>query len=124
MGSRYLTLLACLLLAACAHPPAPEPEFAGVYRNACLPEAIAMAQSLKRHGIEARVLGIYTEKWGHAVTTYLYPPGANKLWAWDATWKSLRVRAWTSGSDSIARNWLSHTHPGTTLKHAQFLDTP
>jgi hypothetical protein len=124
MGSRYLTLLAALCLAACALPPAPEPEFAGRYGNACLPEAIAMSQSLKKHGIESRVLGIYTDKWGHAVCTYLYPPGKNQLWAWDSYWKSLRLRAWTSDADSIARAWLMSTHPGTPLNHAQFLDTP
>ena len=120
--TRLLPILAALLLAACALPPAPEPEFAGRYGNACLPEAIAMSQSLKRHGIESRVLGIYTPTWGHAVCTYLYPPGANKLWAWDSTWKSIRLRAWTDDADSIARNWLASTHPGTPLKTAQFLD--
>ena len=123
MGRRLILLLtACLCLAACALPPAPEPEFAGRYGNACLPEAIAMSQSLKRHGIESRVLGIYTPTWGHAVTTYLYPPGANKLWAWDSTWKSLRLRAWTNDADSIARAWLASTHPGTQLRTATFLD--
>ena len=120
--TRLLPFLACLLLAACALPPAPEPEFAGRYGNACLPEAIAMSQSLRKHGIESRVLGIYTAEWGHAVCTYLYPPGKNQLWAWDSTWKSLRLRAWTNDADSIARTWLSATHPGTPRKHAQFLD--
>ena len=120
--THLLPALCALLLAACALPPAPEPEFAGVYRNACLPEAIAMAQSLKKHGIESRVLGIYTPQWGHAVCTYLYPPGQNRLWAWDSTWKSLRLRAWTNDADSIARNWLAATHPGTPLRTARFLD--
>ena len=122
--TRLLPILAALLLTACALPPAPAPEFSGKYGNACLPEAIAMSQSLRKHGIEARVLGIYTEKWGHAVTTYLYPPGQNRLWAWDSTWKSLRVRAWTDDADSIAKSWLAATHPGTTLRTATFLDTP
>ena len=120
--THLLPALCALLLAACALPPAPEPEFAGRYGNACLPEAIAMSQSLKRHGIESRVLGIYTPTWGHAVCTYLYPPGQNRLWAWDSTWKSLRLRAWTNDADSIARNWLAATHPGTPLRNAQFLD--
>lgn len=119
--TRLLPFLACLLLAACALPPAPEPEFAGRYGNACLPEAIVMAQSLKRHGIESRVLGIYTPSWGHAVCTYLYPPGQNQLWAWDSHWKSLRIRAWTDDPASIARNWLASTHPGTPLARAEFI---
>ena len=117
-------LAACLLLlAACAtRPPAPEPEFAMRYGNACLPEAIAMAQSLRAHGITAKVLGIYTPKWGHAVCVYMYPPGKNQLWAWDSYWKSLRVRAWADDADSTARAWLTHTHPGTPLTRAEFLD--
>jgi hypothetical protein len=58
--TRHLPILAAclLLLAACAvTPPAPEPEFAMRYGNACLPEAIAMAQSLRAHQITAKVLG-------------------------------------------------------------------
>jgi len=118
-----LALISCLLLTACAtNPPAPEPEFAAKYGNACLPEAIVMAQSLRKYNIRARVLGIYTQDWGHAVCVYLYPPGENKLWAWDSHWKSLRVRAWTDDPESIARNWLANTHFGTPLKRAEFLD--
>ena len=118
-----LALISCLLLTACAtNPPAPEPEFAAKYGNACLPEAIVMAQSLRKYNIHARVLGIYTQDWGHAVCVYLYPPGENKLWAWDSHWKSLRVRAWTDDPESIARNWLASTHFGTPLKRAEFLD--
>jgi hypothetical protein len=122
--TRHLPLLAAsLLLAACAtRPPAPEPEFAMRYGNACLPEAASMAQSLRAHGITARVLGIYTPSWGHAVTVYFYPPGKNKMWAWDSYWKSLRVRAWADDADSVARNWLTHTHPGTPLTRAEFLE--
>jgi hypothetical protein len=121
--TRALLAAALLTLAACAvKPPAPEPEFAAKYGNDCLPEAAVMAQSLRKHGISARVLGIYTAQWGHAVCTYLYPPGQNQLWAWDSYWKSLRLRAWTSDADSIAQNWLAHTHPGTPLRRAEFLE--
>jgi hypothetical protein len=125
MGRRLIfpLLAAAALLAACAvKPPAPEPEFASKYGNACLPEAASMAQSLRQHGITARVLGIYTPEWGHAVTTYLYPPGKNQLWAWDSTWKSLRLRAWADDATSTARAWLANTHPGTPLKRAEFLE--
>jgi hypothetical protein len=116
-------LAASLLLAACAtKPPAPEPEFAARYGNACLPEAASMAQSLRAHSISARVLGIYTAQWGHAVTVYFYPPGQNKMWAWDSYWKSLRVRAWADDADSTARAWLASTHPGTPLRRAEFLE--
>jgi hypothetical protein len=124
MTPRLLPLLALLLLlAACAvKPPAPEPEFASKYGNACLPEAASMAQSLRAHGISAKVLGIYTPSWGHAVCVYFYPPGANKMWAWDSYWKSLRVRAWADDATSVATNWLAQTHFGTPLKRAEFLD--
>jgi hypothetical protein len=123
--TKLLPLLAAclLLLAACAvTPPAPEPEFAMRYGNACLPEAIAMAQSLRAHQITAKVLGIYTPTWGHAVCVYMYPPGQNKMWAWDSYWKSLRVRAWSDDADSVARNWLAQTHFGTPLTRAEFLE--
>jgi hypothetical protein len=44
------------------------------------------------------------------------------MWAWDSYWKSRRVRAWADDADSTARAWLTHTHPGTPLTRAEFLE--
>jgi hypothetical protein len=103
-------------------PPAAEPEFAGIYKNACLPEAIAMTQALKKNGIQARVLRIGTKEWGHAVCVYLYPTGANKLYVWDSYWKSVNLRAWYDDPNGIANAWLKWAHPKISLVSANFLD--
>jgi hypothetical protein len=75
-------------------------------RNACLPTAIAMAEGLKRQGIQARVVRYsYQLKGrllGHAITAYLYPPGANTLYTYDCE-GSWRTRAYFDDSASIAR---------------------
>lgn len=118
-----VALASLLILAGCATtPPAPEPAFSDRYRNACLPAAAAMAQSLRGHGITARVLCIETPAFAHAVTVYLYPPGANRLWAWDEKWKSLRLRAFADDPRGIALAWLRITHPGKQLLAADFLE--
>lgn len=118
-----LIAVLCLLLAGCAsEPPVRTPEWVGRYKNACLPEAVAMAQGLRQSGIHARVVRIGTPRWGHAICAYLYPTGANQLWGWDAYWKSNRLRAWANDPDSIAREWLRITRSQDRLILAQFLD--
>ena len=119
---KRLLAIAILALAGCAMPPVAEPEFAGIYKNACLPEAIAMAQGLREKSIQTRVLRIQTKDWGHAVTVYLYPTGANRLYVWDSYWQSINLRAWFDSPDSIANAWLNYTHPNLTLVSANFLD--
>jgi hypothetical protein len=118
-----LALAAILLaLAGCAtRPPIAEPEFVGQHRNACLPEAAAMAEGLSKSGITARVLLITTPDWKHAVTVYLYPPAANRLWVWDSTWKSNQVRAWWSDPAGIAQAWLTLLARPEKLTSATFL---
>lgn len=118
---RYIAIIA-LFLAGCATAPVPEPPIAGQYKNACLPEAIMMTQALKESGVNARVLGIYTPRIGHAICVYLYPPGKNQLWGWDSHWKSLRLRAYTDDAEGIARAWLRWTHPGEPLNKAIFIE--
>ena len=81
-----------------------------------------MAQGLREKGIQARVLRIQTPKWGHAICSYLYPPGKNTLWGWDSHWKSNRLRAWADDPDSIAREWIRVTLSDQPLTAAQFLD--
>jgi hypothetical protein len=119
---KILLSIIILVLAGCAMPPVAEPEFAGIYKNACLPEAIAMTQALKKSDIQARVLRIETIEWAHAVCVYLYPTGANKLYVWDSYWKSVNLRAWYNDPNSIAIEWLNYAHPKISLVSASFLD--
>jgi hypothetical protein len=118
---RCIAIIA-LFLAGCATAPVSEPPIAGQYKNACLPEAIMMAQALKESGVNARVLGIYTPKIGHAICVYLYPSGKNQLWGWDSHWKSLRLRAYSDDAEGIARAWLRWAHPGEPLNKAIFIE--
>jgi hypothetical protein len=120
---RYFLLAALFAVVGCAtKPPADAPPWIGKHKNACLPEAIAMAQGLREKGVQARVLRIQTPQWGHAICSYLYPPGGNTLWGWDSHWKSNRLRAWVNEPESIAREWLRVTMSSQTLTSAQFLD--
>lgn len=119
---RLLSIVCLCLISACStRPPAPEPDVAGRYRNACLPEAAMMAQALRGKDIAARVLLITTPAWSHAVTVYLYPSGANRLWAWDEDWKSIRVRALWDNPEQIARTWISATKRDLPVTKAEFL---
>lgn len=119
---RLLIAIAIVALAGCTSLPVEQPSFAGRYRNACLPEAIAMAQGLREKAIQTRVLRIQTKDWGHAVCVYLYPTGANKLYAWDSYWQSINLRAWYNDPRGIATEWLNYTHTNLTLVNAIFLD--
>ena len=119
---KFLLAIAIVALAGCASLPVKQPAFAGRYRNACLPEAIAMAQGLKEKAIQTRVLRFQTKDWGHAVCVYLYPTGANRLYVWDSYWQSINLRAWLDNPVSIANAWLNYTHPDKQLVNATFLD--
>ncbi len=110
-------LVAAILGAACSALPDPSTG----KRNACLPEAIMMVEALKDKDVQAKVLLLETPQFSHALATYLYPPGSNKLWGWDSTWKSLRLRAWTQDPESVAKAWLERTHPNLPLSKASFL---
>jgi hypothetical protein len=119
---KYIFTIFIFILAGCTSLPVEQSSFSVKYKNACLPEAIAMAQNLRENSIQARVLRIQTNDWGHAVTVYLYPTGANKLYAWDSYWQSINLRAWFYDPTSIANAWLNYTHPNLTLANANFLD--
>lgn len=118
-----LLAIACFYLSACAtQPPVGEPAFSGAHKNACVPEAAVMVQGLTKSGITAKVLLITTPAWNHAVAVYLYPAGANRLWVWDANWKSVRVRAWWDDPSGIARGWLAATNRRVPVTSASFLE--
>lgn len=73
-----------------------------------------MVTGLKGQDIAAQVV-VYTygpntaKPYGHAVASYLYPPGANQLWVWDSTWGSARVRAFWDDAMGIATGWGNRT---------------
>jgi hypothetical protein len=118
---KILTLAIVLFVVGCTStPPIQTPPWIGKYKNACLPEAIAMTEALRQSGVQAKVLSIHTKDWGHATCTYLYPPGANKLWVWDSHWKSVPLRAWWNDPHSIARAWMAWRYDTTPITSAVF----
>lgn len=119
---KFFFVIPIIFLVGCTSFPIEQPAFIGRYRNACLPEAIAMAQGLREKSIQTRVLRIQTKDWGHAVCVYLYPTGANRLYVWDSYWQSINLRAWFDNPASIANAWLNYTHPDKQLVNANFID--
>ena len=101
---KSIAILTLAFFVGCAGPTNPE-QWMARERNACLPTAIAMAEGLKRQGIQARVL-VYSYKInnrtvGHAVTAYLYPTGKNALYTYDYE-GSWRTRAYWDDATGIA----------------------
>jgi hypothetical protein len=119
---KYLPLIFFLFYGCTSNPPVTAPDFSGKYRNACLPEAIAMTQALKKSGIQAKVLIIKTPKFGHALSCYLYPSAQNKLWVWDSYWQSINLRSWWNDSDSVANQWLKLCASETKLTSSHFIE--
>jgi hypothetical protein len=101
-----VAILLALLVSGCAATPRNAEQWMARERNACLPTSVTMAEGLKRQGIQARVVRYsYTAQGrplGHAITAYLYPPGANTLYTydWEGSW---RTRAYFDDPASIAR---------------------
>jgi hypothetical protein len=105
---RTTLIVVSLYLAACASTePRNAEQWMARERNACLPAAVSMAEGLKRQGVQARVVRYsYTRDGkpvGHAITAYLYPPGANQLWTYDFE-GSWRTRAFWDSPIDIARS--------------------
>lgn len=113
-----------LLLAACATEPRNAEQWMARERNACLPTAIAMSQGLQRQGIQARVVRYSYERngrpVGHAITAYLYPPGANTLWTYDFE-GSWRARAYWNDPRGIATAAERLRSRSATILTAEFL---
>lgn len=98
-------LLLALILSGCTAAPRNAEQWMAQERNACLPTAAAMAEGLRRQGIQARVVRYaYTAQGrhvGHAITAYLYPPGSNTLYTYDYE-GSWRTRAFWDDPTGIA----------------------
>lgn len=118
-----ILILSFLLLVSCSSLPVKENSIAGKYKNACVPEAIIMTEALKKSDIEAKALIMVTPRFSHCVVVYLYPKGQNKLWVYDATWKSLRVRAFYNEPIQISRSWLDKINKkDVSVTSAEFLE--
>lgn len=123
---KFLFFSLFLLFTGCQSTPSnPETE-AEKQINACLPNAIIMAQALRRQGIWAKVLIV---KWdtqqkikGHAYTIYLYPTAQNQLWSYDRDWGSIRVRAYKDDVYDVARKANSSRNIYSPLKSAEYID--
>lgn len=118
-----LLAIAALCLSACATiPPVPAAPWVGRYKNACVPEAAAMAEGLRGAKIQSRVLILKTPRYSHAVTAYLYPSGNAAVWVWDPYWKSTTVRAWWEDPAGIATAWLAKCGRPERVTSAYFLE--
>ena len=116
---KIIVLFVLLLLVACAsNPPVDVPPWVGKYKNACLPEAIAMQSGLRGVGIESKVLIIQTDKWNHAVCVYVFN---GKLFVWDSYWKSNQIRAWFDDPVMVARLWVDWVSSGIVFRNAYYL---
>lgn len=104
-----LSICALIMVSCAALPKNPERELERQV-NACLPAAITMRESLRRYDVWAQVLEVHwidgqsNKTRGHAYAVYLYPPGKNKLWAYDRDWGSIRVRAYKDDAEAVARS--------------------
>jgi hypothetical protein len=121
------SLLVLFVLVGCTSVPKnPEPD-AEKQINACLPNAIIMAQALRRQRVWAKVLILKWNKTvsninGHAYTIYLYPPGDNQLWAYDRDWGSTRIRAFKDNPLEVAKAANNARNYFGTVMTASYID--
>lgn len=102
---RTVLIISAIMICSCISTPKnPESDIERQV-NACLPSAITMREGLVKSGVWSDVLLVHwtdTKPRGHAYAIYLYPPGKNKLWAYDRDWGSIRVRAFKDNPMAVA----------------------
>lgn len=120
-----LNCLLIFLIGCTSVPKNPEAE-AEKQINACLPNAIIMAQALRRQDVWARVMEVRWNKTGningHAYTIYLYPPGQNQLWSYDRDWGSMRIRAYKDEPWGVAAQANRQRSLHWPLTQAKYID--
>jgi len=116
---KYLLLILTIFLLGCETTPNNPEMWMEREVNACLPTAIVFKQSLKKYGVWSEV---FRYSWrdaetgkikGHAMVAYLYPPGKNQLFTYDAM-GSYRTYAYTNNVQNIAQ--CAHTARGASDK--------
>ena len=117
-------IILSLVLVSCVNTPKNPQSWMEFQQNACLPTAIVYKKSLDKKDIWSRII-IYNYKdkdMGHAITSYMYPPGENQLWTYDYI-GSYRVRAYKDDPLQIAREAEnSRERNPNRVKSAYFLD--
>lgn len=122
---KKLLIVLALGLASCVITPKNPEYWMEKEINSCLPTAITFKQSLRKYDIWAEV---FKYNWvdednktrGHAMTAYLYPPGKNQLWTYDAQ-GSFRVRAYTNNVTDIAQKAHWARLNGEKIFNAEFI---
>ena len=120
-------LLALLVLVSCTSVPKNPEQEVERQINACLPNAIIMAQVLRRQDVWSRVLVVKWEEKigninGHAYTIYLYPPGKNMLYAYDDVWGSTRLRAFKDNPIQVGKAATEARRYSGTVTSASYID--
>jgi hypothetical protein len=97
-------LIVLLLFVGCSSVPKNPESWLEFEKNACLPTAIVYKKSLEKDQIWGKIVSYqyHNQNLGHAIATYLYPPGQNKLWTYDYL-GSYRARAYVDNPLQIAR---------------------
>lgn len=113
-------LLAMLFSSCATQAPVKPPPFSGKFHNACVPEAIAMAEGLREAGVRSDVLMIGTSRWSHAVAVYVYPKKSSRVWAWDNERGSIPLYV-SADPYLVARSWISRAQINEPIRFAEYL---
>jgi hypothetical protein len=117
-------ILLSLVLVGCVNTPKNPQSWMEFQQNACVPTAVVYKRNLEKQNIWSKVI-IYSYKhqsMGHAIATYMYPPGENQLWTYDYL-GSYRARAYNDNPLQIAREAeRARNRNPDKVKHANFVD--
>ncbi len=121
--ARYLLVSSLLLMVGCVTnetSPVAADEVIGDYDNACLPEAVIMAQALRRNGIKAQVLIMGGNGCTHPVTAYHHPTDTGHIRCSARDPHAVRVSARWTNSENLAKAWIRACKRRDKILHARF----
>jgi hypothetical protein len=70
-----------------------------------LPDADTLIDSMCKVHIDARELVMLSKNWSHELVVFVYPPGSNRVWAWDPDSKTRELHANPTDSQAVANAW-------------------